>query len=81
MLDYEQQSGDTMADAIKLPDASLREHLLLNSESYDRNSLWKSFIFFVVRKFVLLFDFFRRLVPFCRSVQLADPAAARIIGS
>ena len=57
VLDYEQQSGDTMADAINsravlrhLPDASLREHLLLNSESYDRNSLWKSFIFFCSEK-------------------------------
>ena len=40
--DYEQQSGDTISYATKLgvglhhlPDASLREHLLLNSRSYD----------------------------------------------
>ena len=39
--DYEQQSGDKISDAIKLgvvlhhlPDASLREHLLLNSRVY-----------------------------------------------
>ena len=42
MLDYEQQSGDTISDAIKLgvvlrhlPDAALREHVLLISQSYD----------------------------------------------
>ena len=40
--DYEQQSGDNISDAIKLgvvlrhlPDASLREHVLLNSRAYD----------------------------------------------
>ena len=42
MQDYEQQSGDKISDAIKLgvvlhhlPDASLREHLLLSSRVYD----------------------------------------------
>ena len=42
MQDDEQQSADNMSDAIKLgvllhhmPDASLREHLLLNSRAYD----------------------------------------------
>ena len=41
MQDYEQQSGDNISDAIKLgvvpynlPDASSREHLLLNSRAY-----------------------------------------------
>ena len=44
--DYEQQSGDKISDAIKLgvvlhhlPDASLREHLLLNSRVYDTYAL------------------------------------------
>ena len=44
--DYEQQSGDDISDAIKLgvvlhhlPDASLREHLLLNSQSYSTYTL------------------------------------------
>ena len=42
VLDYGQQSGDTISDAINLggvlrhlPDAALREHLLLISQSYD----------------------------------------------
>ena len=40
--EYEQQSGDNISDAIQrgvvlhhLPDASLREHLLLNSRAND----------------------------------------------
>ena len=44
--DCEQQSGDKISDAIKLgvvlhhlPDASLREHLLLNSRAYDKYDL------------------------------------------
>ena len=44
--DYEQQSGDKISGAIKLgvvlhhlPDASLREHLLLNSRVYDTYAL------------------------------------------
>ena len=44
--DYEQQSGDKISDAFKLgvvlhhlPDASLREHLLLNSQVYDTYAL------------------------------------------
>ena len=44
--DNEQQSGDKISDAIKLgvvqhhlPDASLREHLLLNSRVYDTYAL------------------------------------------
>ena len=46
VLDYKQQGGDTISDAIKLgivlrhlPDAALREHWLLNSQSYDKYSL------------------------------------------
>ena len=46
MLDYEQESGDTISDAIKLevvlhhlPCASLPEHSLLNSRSYDTHIL------------------------------------------
>ena len=46
MQDYEHQSGDKISDAIKLgvvlhhlPDASLREHLLLNSRVYDTYAL------------------------------------------
>ena len=46
MQDYEQQSGDKISDAIKLgvvlhhlPDASLREHLLLNSRVYGTYAL------------------------------------------
>ena len=46
VLDYEQQGGDTISDAIKLgvllrhvPDDALREHLLLHSQSYDKYSL------------------------------------------
>ena len=42
MQDYERQSGDNISDAMKLgnvhhhlPDASLREQLLLNSRAYD----------------------------------------------
>ena len=44
--DYKHQSGDKISDAIKLgvvlhhlPDASLREHLLLNSQVYDTYAL------------------------------------------
>ena len=44
--DYEQQSGDKISVAIKLgvvlhrlPDTSLREHLLLNSRVYDTYAL------------------------------------------
>ena len=43
MQDYEQQSCDNISDAIKLgvvldhlPDASVREHLLLNPRAYDK---------------------------------------------
>ena len=42
MQDYERQSGDKISDAMKLgsvlhhlPDASLREHLLLNPRAHD----------------------------------------------
>ena len=43
---YQQQSGNKISDAIKLgvvlhhlPDASLREHLLLSSRAYDKYDL------------------------------------------
>ena len=40
--------------------------------------------FFSSEKIILLFDLFKKLAPFCRSAQLANPTcleAARIIGS